>query len=274
MQVARPAGIGATERLRELFRYRELVVNLTVRDLRVKYRRSTLGIAWSLLNPLLMMAIYTAVFSVFLRFVSIKHYWAFVLVGILVWGFFSNSVSAAAVSYMNNAGLITKLYFPVESLPISITLAQFVNLLISMVVLLVVLIVGGIPLGPSIVLLPVILAAQLAFTVGIGLIAASVTVFLRDLEHFVGLGLTVWFYLTPIIYPLDPQALPHAAGAYLPYFRLNPLTWYVESYHAVLFFGTWPDPAMFTLMLVSAAVALGAGYLLFVRLRSRLPEEV
>ena len=127
-------------------------------------------------------------------------------------------------------------------------------------------------LGPSLVLLPVILVAQLAFTVGVGLLAASLTVYLRDLEHFVGLGLMAWFYLTPIIYPLDPTALPRAPARYLPWFQLNPMTWYVESFHAVLFAGRWPAPMPFALMLASAVVALVAGYGLFVRLRPRLPH--
>jgi homopolymeric O-antigen transport system permease protein len=221
-----------------------------------------------------MMAIYTAVFSVFLRVGNIRQYWAYVLVGILVWTFFSGGVSSATTSFMGNSGLITKLYFPVESLPISTILAQFVNLSISLAVMLVVALVARLPLGASLVLLPVIMLAQLAFTIGLGLLAASLTVYFRDLEHFVGLGLTAWFYLTPVIYPLDPNALPAAAGRFLPYFKLNPMAWYVESFHAVLFFGRWPDPLMFFPMLGSAVVALVGGYWLFLRLRPHLPEEV
>src|SRR5579864_3777427 len=129
----------AAERVRELVDYRELVANLTARDLRLKYKGSTLGVAWSLLNPLLMMAIYTAVFSVFLRAVTVPHYWALVLGGLLPWVFFSNSLTAATVSFIRAPNLITKIYFPIESLPIAAVLANFINFGISLAILLVIL---------------------------------------------------------------------------------------------------------------------------------------
>src|SRR5579864_4649430 len=113
------------ERLHELVNYRELVANLTVRDIRLKYKGSVLGVAWSLLNPLLMMTIYTAVFSVFLRAVSVPHYWALVLGGLLPWLFFSNSLIAATTSFIRNPNLITKVYFPIEALPIAAVVANF-----------------------------------------------------------------------------------------------------------------------------------------------------
>ena len=261
-------------RLGELLRYRELVVSLTVRDLKLKYKRSTLGIAWSLLNPLFMMAIYTLVFSVFLRAIRVPNYWALVLAGLLAWVFFANSIGSATTSFVHSANLISKVYFPIEALPIASVLAQFVNFVISLAILLVVLFVARLPLGAPMILLPVILAAQLAFTIGIALLVATVTVYLRDLEHLVALGLTALFYVTPVLYPLEGSALPAGAGRYLPYLKVNPLSWFLSSYHDVLFYGRWPDWTLFTLMLVAAVVALAAGYTTFGRLRWRLPEEV
>jgi lipopolysaccharide transport system permease protein len=261
-------------RLGELLGYRELVANLTVRDLKLKYKRSSLGVAWSLLNPLLMMAIYTVVFSVFLKAVKVHDYWALVLAGLLAWVFFANSVGSATTSFVNSANLISKVYFPIEALPIASVLAQFVNFLISLAILLVVLLVAGIPIGPSIVLLPVILVAQLAFTIGLALLVATLTVYLRDLEHLIAIGLTALFYLTPVLYPLDAAALVPTAGRYLHYLEFNPLSWFLGSYHDVLFYGRWPDRLFFTLMLVASVVTPVAGYLVFSRLRWRLPEEV
>jgi lipopolysaccharide transport system permease protein len=260
--------------LGELLAYRELVATLAVRDLKLKYKRSSLGVAWSLLNPLLMMAIYTLVFSVFLRAVRVPNYWALVLVGLLAWVFFANSVGSATTSFVHSANLITKVRFPIEALPIASVLAQFVNFAISLAILLVVLLVARVPLGWSLALLPVILAAQLVFTVGVSVLIATLTVYFRDLEHLVGLGLTALFYLTPVLYPLQASALPPGAGRYVRLLRLNPLSWYLESYQAVLFYGTWPDTFRFVLMLGSAVAALAAGYLVFTRLRPRLPEEV
>ncbi|TAM59896.1 MAG: ABC transporter permease, partial [Chloroflexota bacterium] len=129
-------------RIAELLAYRELVVNLAARDLKLKYKRSSLGIAWSLLNPLFMMAIYTAVFSVFLKAVQAPNYWALVLGGLLAWLFFANSVGSATVSFIGGSNLISKVYFPIESLPIASVLSNFVNFAISVAVLLVVLAVA------------------------------------------------------------------------------------------------------------------------------------
>lgn len=262
-------------RLRELLAYRELVANLTVRDLKLKYKRSSLGLAWSLLNPLFMMAIYTAVFSRILRF-NVPNYWALILAGLLAWVFFANAVGSATTSFVHSANLISKVYFPIEALPIASVAAQFVNFLISLVILVLVLLgvrvfTGSPPLSASLLVLPVILAAQLVFTVGLSMLAATVTVYMRDLEHLVAIGLTALFYLSPVLYPLDGHVIGPTLSQLV---RLNPLSWYLESYHAVLFYGRWPDPALFTLALVAAPLALVAGYLVFARLRWRLPEEV
>lgn len=260
-------------RLVELVAYRQLLANLTIRDLKVKYKGSALGILWSLLNPIVMMAIYTLVFSVFLRVITFPHYWAFVVVGLLSWIFFSSAVTSATISFVRNPGLITKVAFPIETLPIAGILAHFINYLIMLVVLLVVLLVVGVPLGASLVLLPVILVAQLAFTIGISLLLASITVYFRDLEHLVTLAMTAWFYITPILYPLDPKLLGHA-GSLIAILRLNPLSWFLDSQHAVLFYGRWPDPVLFTLMMSASALALVAGYGFFTWLRPRIPEEI
>jgi ABC-2 type transport system permease protein len=261
--------------LRSLLSYRELIYNLAVRDLRLKYKRSTIGIAWSLLNPVLMMVIYTVVFSHLLRVVDThgRPYWAFVLGGLLAWMFFANSVGGAPVTFVHSANLVSRVFFPIESLPIATVVANFVNFLLSLAILLVVLVAARLPLGESLVLLPVILVAQLAFTIGVSLLVASLTVYFRDLEHLVGIGLTALFYLTPIIYPLDPKSV-RGAAAIIPYLRLNPLSWFLDSYHSVLYDGTWPSVSQFSLMLLVAVLALILGYGIFLRLRARLPEEV
>ena len=255
-------------RIRELFAYRELIVNLTARDLRLKYRRSLLGAAWSLLNPLIMMAIYFAIFGVFTRFVSLKQYWAFLLSGLLAWLFFGNSIGSSTTALTGNQSLVAKIYFPIESLPIAMVLANFVNFLVSLGILVFVVTIAGRPVGLSLILLPVVVAAQLVMTLGISIWLAAITVYLRDLEHLVGLGLTALFYLTPILYPLS------LAGKYAAFLKLNPMTWYIEGYHSILYWGDWPDGGLFTAMLCMSVASLVVGYLIFIRLRPRLPEEV
>jgi lipopolysaccharide transport system permease protein len=263
-----------TERLRDLLSYRELVYNLTVRDLKLKYKGSILGIAWSLLNPLLMMAIYTVVFSKLLRVTDFPNYWALVLGGILAWSFFAGSLQAATNAFIRNQPLISKVYFPIESLPISISLANFVNFLIPLAVLLVISLVAHVPIGASIVLLPVIIVSELALAVGLSMMLAALTVFFRDIEHLAVIVLTAWFYLSPVIYPLEPRLLPRGARAFVGYAWLNPMAWYLESYHSVLVYGTWPAALPFVGMVASAAACLVGGYLVFHRLRPRVPEEI
>lgn len=258
----------AAARLRELVAYRGLVRSLTVRDLKLKYRRSVLGAAWSVLNPLLMMAIYFAIFSVFLHVFTLPNYWAYVLGGLVAWLFFANSLGSAVTSLVSNPNLITKVYFPIESLPIATVLSACVNFLVSLLVLTVVVLVAGLPIGASMVLLPVVVAAQLGFTLGLAVFVAALTVYLRDLEHLVGLFLTALFYVTPVLYPLA------MAGRYALWLELNPMTWFLECYHAILYRGAWPDPAFLSLALGAALVSLTAGYLLFLRMRPRLPEEL
>jgi ABC-type polysaccharide/polyol phosphate export permease len=256
------------DRLSELAAYRGLVRSLTVRDLKLKYRRSALGAAWSVLNPVLMMAIYFAIFNVFLRVFRLPNYWAFVLGGLIAWLFFANALGSAVTSLVSNPSLITKVYFPIESLPIATVLSAFVNFLVSLLILVPVAALAGVALGPSLVILPVVLAAQLAFTLGLAVALAAITVYLRDLEHLVGIFLTALFYLTPVLYPLA------LAGRYATWLELNPMTWYVECYHAILYRGEWPDPALLSLALAAAIVSPAAGYLVFLRLRPRLPEEL
>jgi lipopolysaccharide transport system permease protein len=149
-----------------------------------------------------------------------------------------------------------------------------VNFLISMTILLVIVVIVRIPLSMSLGLLPVIVIAQLGFTIGIVMLLATLTVYFRDLEHLVGIGLTALFYLSPVLYPLDPHSLPRGAAEFIPFLRFNPLAWYFDTYHAVMFYGTWPSLIEFGLMLTSSAVSIAAGYLVLHRLRARLPEEV
>ena len=260
--------------LRELVAYRELVGNLARRDLSLKYKGSTLGIVWSLLNPLLMMAIYATIFGIVLRTVNTPHYWALLLSGLLPWTFFSSGMLASTISFVRTSSLITKVYFPIESLPIANVLAHFVNFIISLVIFIPVLLIAGIQLGTSLLLLPLLLLATLAFTLGLGLLVATLTVYFRDLEHLIGIGLTAWFFVTPVLYPLNASALPPGAARYIPILKLNPLAWYTESFHSILYYGQAPSTLLFSAVLLSSVVMLVGGYLVFLHFRDRLPEEL
>ncbi|TET54044.1 MAG: ABC transporter permease, partial [Anaerolineales bacterium] len=166
-----------SSRMRELWQYRDLIRNLVARDLKVRYRNSILGVAWSWANPLLMMLVLTVVFNLLAGRSDLRHYHVFVLSALLPWNFFSSSVSRATSSIVDNSHLIKKTYFPREALPISIVLADLVNFVIALPVFFGLALVSGAPLTWYVLLLPVTILVQVVFTVGLTLFLSAVNVF-------------------------------------------------------------------------------------------------
>ncbi len=265
--------------LRELWQYRELLRNLVVRDVKVRYKNSILGIVWSWLNPLLMMVVYTIFFTVLLRNTTFPHYPVFLLCGLLPWNFFSESLTSATASIVNNAHLIKKVYFPREVLPISVVFSSLVNFIIALPVLLVLVLVFGVSLTPWALLLPVTILIQLAFTIGLVLILSTLNVFYRDTHFILNVLMLAWFFLTPVFYPIEtvPQnatVLGVTFNARLWLYRLNPMASIIASYRDLLYWGT-PTALDFLLRTaVTSVVVLIVGYLIFVHYSPRFGEEV
>src|SRR5438445_3521933 len=182
-----------------IYTYRDLLSLLVSKELKIKYKGTALGLLWSLLNPLLMMAIYAIVFSTILRF-SVPRYAIFLLSGLLPWTAFTSSLISGTVSITNSSHLIRKVSFPHELLPLTAVLAAFSNLLPSFGLLFIFAVVLGQPLGLPLLALPLVVAIQLTFTLGLALLLSAATVYFRDVEYLVGIGTTVWFFATPIIY--------------------------------------------------------------------------
>lgn len=261
---------GVLTDLRNLRQHADLLLLLTQKELKVKYKGTALGFLWSLLNPLLLMAVYVLVFSVIVRF-TMPNYSVFVLSGILPWTAFTSSVTAAATSIIVNSNLVRRVAFPVQSLTLSSVFAGIVNLLPGFAVLLAfVLVLPPHRTGWPLLALPLVVLLQAAFTVGIALILASVTVYFRDAEYLVGLGLTVWFFGTPILYPASIFA-GKRTGAIL---QLNPMTWLMASYQSIWHDNRWPDWGSLGGFALVAAVAVIAGLFVFNRLSRRFAEEV
>jgi ABC-type polysaccharide/polyol phosphate export permease len=261
--------------LRELAGARELLRNLTSRELKVRYKRSTLGFLWTLLNPLLMMAVFTLVFSTAFK-TTIEWFPVYFLSGYLPFAFFQASVMIATGSIVGNAGLITKVYFPRAVLPLSVVASQLVHLLLGIGVLLGALVVldlasdsadfDFVPYLPVLVLAIVLLAA---FAMGMALLFSAGNTFLRDIGEFLPVGFLLWFYATPVIYQVD--FLPEDWRWVL---LLNPLTYYVQLFRDALYDPHWPAPATVAAATVCAAVSLVVGWTLFVRLSERFAKEV
>ncbi len=267
------------DRLREVWSYRELIRNLVVRDLKVRYRNSVLGIAWSWANPLLMMLVYTMVFNFLAGRSDLPHFHVFVLCALLPWNFFAASVGGATASIVGNAHLVKKVYFPREILPISIVLSNLINFLIALPVFFGLALVSGAPITRWALLLPIPILVQLIFCIGVCLILATLNVFYRDTQIIMNVLMMAWFFVTPIFYPITqvPRAaqvfgLPFDAQLWLR--RLNPMASVINSYRDLLYRGAPTSLDFLLRTAVTALIVLVVGYLVFLRYSPRFGEEV
>ena len=261
--------------VRDLFTYGDLLRNLVVRDLKVRYRGSVLGFGWSLLNPLLMMGVFTLVFQVLANIDPIERYPFFLLAALVPWLFTQHAVTSAMRSVTSNAQLIKKVYFPRELLPISAILASFINFILAYAVFWLVAIPFGVGTSIAMALVPLNMLLHLIFVLGLGLLLASVNVFLRDTEHIVEVGLLAWFFLTPIFYAMSivPNAMFWGLDIHRWVFTLNPMATLVTNYRYAFMWGFFPIRHT----LVTAVIAiglLGVGLWLFRRLSARFAEEL
>lgn len=222
---------------RELYHYRYLLQNLVIRDLKVRYKNSVLGILWSLLNPLLMMLVFTMVFSVF-RNEGIRQYPVFILVGLMPWNFFSGSIVGGANSILGNTSLIKKVYFPREILPTAVVLSNLVNFLIALAVLIVFLFAFGIGLTRYALWVPLILLTQIIFTLGLVYFLSAAHVFFRDIAMILDVGMLAWFFLTPIFYTLERFGMVTIGAITFDAARVmrwvNPMASIIDGYRTVL----------------------------------------
>jgi ABC-2 type transport system permease protein len=271
--------------LAELRDSRELLVNLTQREVQGKYKRSVLGQSWSLINPLAQVLVFTLVFSLILRIPpdvgepsGLRSFALQLLSALLPWAFFSGAVNAGMGSLLGNANLVKKVYFPREILVASTVFALNVTFAIELLVLLVaVLVFGGAGVLPHLVVVPYLVLALTAFGLGIGLALSVANVYFRDTAQFVGIGLQVWFYLTPIIYSLDyvaSQDVPILGRPAQDWLALNPMTSFVQGFRDVFYHFRFPTLLELLVMGLVGATSLVLGYLVFRRFEGRLAEEL
>lgn len=259
-----------------VLRQRQLLAVMTARELKARYRGSVLGFLWSLANPLLLLGVYTFVFSLVFqpRVEGQSPYPVFLVAGIFPWVWVSSSLNEATASLAANAALIRRSVFPVELLPLVAVLSNLVNFLFSVPILVGALVVAralGHPAGgPSIVLLPLVVALHLPFLCGAALALAALAVHFKDVRDLVTNLLTLAFFLTPILYSID--AVPHRSLRAL--IQWNPLTPFVVAYQDVLFYGRTPAVGVWLGMAAAAAVAWSVGAWVFDRLSDTLIEAV
>jgi lipopolysaccharide transport system permease protein len=270
-------------RLRELAAYRDLILNLVVRDLKVRYKNSVLGILWSLLNPLLMMLVFTFVFKVLAGNSDLPAYPAFILSGVLAWNLFSTSVMGATGSIVNNAHLIKKVYFPREVLPISTVLSNLTNYLLALPVYLFLATVLGRAPTFWILLLPAVILVQISFTLGVSFILSTINVFYRDTYLVMEVMIQAWFFLTPVFYPISQVgqggiqigSLVLSSYDVQRWFRiLNPMASIIASYRDLMYWGVQPGLDFLLRTAITAVLFLIAGYLFFLRFSPVFGEEI
>ena len=259
----RPGG-----RLRRVWRYRELLHSLVVRNLKVKYQRSLLGFVWTLVNPLLTVAILVVVFSHVVR-IPLPHYWAFLLSGYFVWNFVLQTLNTGTYIFAEHSRLTRSVAFPTEILVLGAAGSRLIEFVAEMTLVLTALafLHGYVP--ESFLLLPVLALIQLLLVVGLALPIATLSVFYHDVYHALPIALTTLFYLSPVFYPaaMVPEA---ARGLYF----LNPIAGLLTLYHEVLYWGRMPSFALLGGMLVAAFAFYLLGYALFRRYAVIFPEIV
>lgn len=284
-------------KLAELWAARELLRQFVAKELRIRYKNSALGFLWSMLTPAMMTVVFTALFG-FAFDLGIDDYAAFFLSGYLLWQFFQTSSQSSITAIVGNGGLIKKVYFPREVLPLSMVLAQLTHFLLAMVVLTPVLVayrgIGVLVHLPAALAVVVILTI---FTSGMAMMWAAANVPFRDLQELIVVIFLVWFYATPVLYPpallqADSSATVAVLGRVT---QLNPMTWFVELFRTATFGEviavgpgdggvtgvafrttppTWPDPDLFVVATLFSLLTFGVGYVLFHRLALTFAKEV
>jgi lipopolysaccharide transport system permease protein len=247
------------QNMQTLISYRELLLMWTVRDIKVRYKQSILGGAWAILQPLSLMVMFSVIFTYFVKIdTGDIPYPIFSYTALLPWMFLTSSVNFAVPSLVQNMNLVKKIYFPREIFPLSSVAASFVDLLIASVVYIGMFIYYQIPFHTTIFLVPLLLVIQILLTLGIVLFSSALNVFYRDIRFVVPLGIQLWLYASPIIYPLSqvPESLR-------PIYLLNPMAGLIEAYRDVTIRGVMPDWNYLAIAAVVSIVIFIIGYLYF-----------
>lgn len=246
-----------------LQRYRFLLWNLVKKDITTKYRRSVLGILWSVLNPLLMMLVITAVFQHIFRF-SIENFALYYLTGSLIFNFVAEATTGAMTSVLGSAALIKKVYIPKYIFPLEKCLFALINALFSMIAVVLIFLITSVTPPATALLFPIPMLYAFVFSVGLGMILATLEVFFRDVGHLYSVWVTAWMYLTPVIYPMD--ILPEAMLLVL---QLNPLYYYVEYFRNIMLYGIMPDLWLNAVCALFSLGCLGLGLAVFKKSQDR-----
>ena len=247
---------------------RDLLFSLVARDMKLRYKRSLLGFAWSLINPLAQLLVLNFVFSHVLP-LNIPHYAAFLFTGILVWSWFQSSLLMATGSIVDNRDLIRKPGFPIAVLPIVSIATNFIHFLLALPMLIFFLLASGIQLTTTVLVLPILFALQFLLTISLAYFISAVHVVFRDTQYLLGIGLLLGFYLSPVFY--DASIIPEN---YQFLYRLNPMVVLIDAYRTLLLKGELPSGTPLFVLWIAATAFLVFGYNVFRRSSHNFIEEL
>ncbi len=257
--------------IRELVKHRELLWLVTQREIKVRYKQSSLGILWAILQPLSLMVVLTVFYSWFVRMPSDNlPYPLFSYAALLPWTFFSTSLTFAIPSLIQNSHIITKIYFPREIIPLASVLTAFLDFLVASVIFVGMLIAYRVAPTWNLLYVIPLLAIQMAFTVGVCLLLSAFTVLYRDVRHTLPLVIQIWMFVTPILY--SASVVPERLRGW--YFSLNPMAAIIDGYRRAIVQGTQPQMRYLGLAAVVSIVLVWAGYKYFKHLEREFADIV
>jgi lipopolysaccharide transport system permease protein len=259
----------ASQMVREIGEFRELLVRMTARDLTLRYKQSVMGIGWAVFMPLLNTALFSVVFTRVAHVETDVPYPLFAFLGLTVWNLTASALRFSAVSLTSNTSLVTKVHFPREIFPFSAVLVTLADTAVASVVLVAMMAYYGVGLSAAAMLLPLVLLVQLAFTAGISLLLAMGNLFYRDVKYVFEVIVTVWMFASAVVYPLDD-----VGGWTGTLLRLNPMTQIIEAYRAVLFTGAAPDLVTFGATALLSVVVLMGSWLVFHTSEYKFAENI
>lgn len=256
------------KKIKGIWEFKYLIYNLVLRDLKVKYKGSTLGFLWSLLNPLLMLAVYTVAFKYVMKF-KVENFPVFLFSALMPWTFLNSALSMGSVSITENSSLVKKVYFPREVLPLSVVLVNLFHFILTFAVLIPALVFFHIYPGFSFFFLLVLIFFQTLFVLGLTLVFSALNVYYRDIKHFLEVLLQLWFWITPIIWSIDLIPDKYRTLAYL-----NPFTPFVIAYRDIIMENRLPSLPILTAVIALGVLVFLMGTAVFQRKQRRFAEEI
>jgi ABC-type polysaccharide/polyol phosphate export permease len=252
-------GSAMVAELKEIFQYLDLLSLLVANSLKTRYKRSVLGVFWTLLNPLLIMTVLSIAFSALFRF-SLPNYPVYLLTGLVFWSFFVNATTAGMNAIIVGGGLLKRIYLPRSIFSVAALGSELLNLALSLIPLALLILFYGHPVTPALFFLPVALLIICLFTLGITLLISTIGIFFNDWIHIYQVLVLAWFYLTPIVYPQD--IIPPDLAVFIEW---NPMTILLSLFRDPIYLGRLPQPEALLISLAAALISFFLGWWLFTR---------